>query len=203
MVTGIPRWGAFSAAATLAACLAMSACTGSSSGSGTASSPAATPSAGSAGKDVSAQYLTAPSQAPIAGANGSLPAIGPGKVSARLDVLSLEVRGGSTALRIRLSSDSDEQPRPSALSADGASDRVSGVTLTSGDNVFHPAVEMFNRPANRESNAPRCACGLMPVNMSNGGVEVSIQYGALTDGISTVQLKAPGFPAFSVPVTRG
>lgn len=188
----------------LAAGLAgLSGCTGGSSG-GTKTSPSASASGsgGVPGKDVSSQYLTVPTSSPVAGADGSVPLVGSGSMPVRLDVLSLSSRGGSTVLLAHLSSTSDQQPSPAALSVDRQSERLTGLSLVSGDQRFHPAAESIGTSRQQQQRAPRCACSPMPQKLSGGGADVSVQYGVLPDGVGTVKLEAPGFPAISVPVTR-
>lgn len=176
----------------------LAACTGSDGGDAEPS-----PSATFPGRDVSARYLAAPTPTPVAGADGKVAVIGGGRMAVRLDVLSLTVRGGSTLLRARLSSSSSARPPAAgALSADADSERLTGVTLVTGDQRFRPAGEAIGTAAQRRGRSPRCACSATPVDMSRGGVEVSVQYGALPAGVTTVQLMAPGFPSFAVPVTR-
>ena len=186
----------------LAALTFLTACSGSGSG-GARPSPSGPASGPLPGRDVSSQYLAVPTQAPIAGADGKVPIIGSGTIPVRFDVLSLSVRGESTVLRARLSSSSSKQPSPSALSTGTDSERLTGVSLVAGDQRFHPAAEAIGTARQQGSYPARCACAPMPDDLTHGGVEVSVQYGALPAGVSTVMLEAPGFPAFAVPVTRG
>ena len=176
-------------------------CTGGSSSGDAKPSPSAT----FPHRDVSAQYLTAPapSPTPIAGADGRIAVLGHKEITARFDVLSLTVRGGSTVLRARLSSSSDDEPAAGALSAGSDSERLSGVTLVTGDQRFRPATEAIGTAKQQQEYSPRCACGSTPAALGHGGVEVSVQYGALPAGVTTVSLRAHGFPSFDVPVTRG
>lgn len=178
-------------------------CTGSSKPeaptSGTAAAGAAS-TLSKAAETVTQHYLSETTATALASAQGTVKG-GDGDVPGTVDVLAVRASTASTVVRWRLSA--NEPVTTLSLDAyrnlDWKVDDVSGVTLVAKQADLQLKAGHW---ANSQVVSGNCICAWQPNNVDSAGIELSMLYPALPASVTEVQLKVPGFPAISVPVTR-
>jgi hypothetical protein len=173
-----------------------------SAGGSSSASPGAGGGSGAADK-LAAQYLAATPTAPavLATVKGTV-RTGEGKdVPGRLDLLAVQAGPGSTAVRWRMATD---QPIDSISSnyyrdPDRPVQDTSLVVLVakSADLRLDPAVWSGSGPS-----SDNCTCSWNPTELGPDGLELSSLYPALPAEVTEVELRVPGFPAVTGPVSR-
>jgi hypothetical protein len=182
--------------------LVLAGCTSShSDGSpaGPASAAASDPAAEAA--RISAQYLPAATPTALATVRGQVRDGSEKDVPGTLELISVQAGANSTAVRWRIATD---QPitsvstnfyhRPLRSTAD-----TSAVTLIAkqADLLLYPSVW-----AGTDALSQDCTCSWTPSRLGPDGLEMSSLYPNLPASVTEVQLKVPGFPAVTGPVTR-
>lgn len=154
--------------------------------------------------EITKRYLPTAANAdqPVAGADGTISS-DVAKVPARADVLALVADDASTTVRWRLST------AAAGTSVDpGLLSNTRGAPDTSAVSLYSPEQDLELYPGHWTATdtsitlgAP-CTCSKQPFETGPAGVELSGVYQALPDDVASIQVKIPGFPAITVPVTR-
>jgi hypothetical protein len=179
--------------------------TPSASASAGASNPAGP--AGSleeAAAQVNQQYLTATAAgtaAPIASVRGEVVASGGKKVPGTAELLAVQAGPTSTAVRWRMASDDpDVTLVPSAYS-----DPTKAIPDTAGVILVAKQANLLLKTghwAGKTAQSGECTCSWSARDLGPAGLEMSILYPALPTSVTEVELRVPGFPSLSGPVTR-
>ncbi len=154
-----------------------------------------------AAQQVTQQYLTAPEPNVIATVKGTV-RDGTGKdVPGTLDLLAVQARPGSTAVRWRLSTD---QPIGST-STNYYNNAIFRIPSTDAVALVAKQINLRALPgiwSRGDFNTTDCTCAYVPRKLGPDGVEMSSLYPALPENVTEIQLRVPGFPALAAPVTR-
>jgi hypothetical protein len=184
-------------------------CSGSSNGPAATAGSGASASTGTAAssqsskaaEQVTQQYLKAAPPAVLASVSGQVVGSdGHGttlQVAGTVDLLSVRAGPNSTAVRWRMSTVQPFELLSSSAyrTAELAVPDVSAVTLVATQANLLLRTGHWLQPSD-------CTCAWLPNGLDSTGVEMSILYPALPASVTEVQLKVPGFPAVSGPVTR-
>ena len=164
------------------------------------SAPAA--STGSGTVDALAQrYLHQAGAAPLGSASAKIPTTG-GDTPSTVDILSLQAGATSTVLVWRWSTAAENQsptsPLTTKLSGSHPGGDTEGVALVSeqSNQKLLPAGYL-------EAGGWSCTCSELPTNLGPDGAVLTGVYAPLGTAATQVKVEIPGFPAITVPVTRG
>lgn len=120
-------------------------------------------------------------------------------MKATAEIVSVVAGPESTALSWRLLA-----PETTSLPSRGWFVRGLGntraVALVAGDQLLRPVV--WQNEGNQFDWFVDCGCSRVPFDVGPEGVEMGGLYPALPPATTSVQVRIPGFPAATVPLTR-
>ena len=173
-------------------------------GDDTARSGGGTPAGnGDTATEITKRYLPTADDGdkPVAGADGTI-ASNVTKVAARADVLSVVADAASTTLHWRLSTaKAGTSVDPGLLSNTRGAPDTSAVSLYSAEQDVELLPGHWTANGATITLGAPCTCSKQPFETGPAGVELSGVYQTLPSGVSQVQIKIPGFPAITAPVT--
>ncbi len=149
-------------------------------------------------RSVADQVLRFSESEGVAQGEGTIKGRGSETTAATAEVVKMIAGSDSASLLFKISTPEEFRPDNGFLEADQYGSSADGVTITAGDTMLYADTYEYGG----SSLAQACVCSRNIESLGPDGIWVSVLFGALPEGTTTVGLNIPGFKAIDVPVTR-